>query len=528
MALFQFLGCQTDRARKRSWLRLEIEWMAQVDNHEIFSNIQFLLQFLRRDASNTQQPEKTSPAKILESWLRIGEGSGHHLVQERHVPIGSDRELLMCTKTLSAILLCAALSLTGAWPAAAQQAVEPDTNDIYQSRSLAALQAANPDTTDVYRSKSKGFLAFPRYFWSALVYPLGKFTIYAEHVRLATRALFRNADRTFGVLPQVQFGGETGTGGGARIFHSNIAGKGKQFEGLYTYSGGRGQMGQALYMDPNLAGGRLYWRTEAAYLRTRNQNANINAAVRDDPSRRFRIDQVDVETALGWWLHTGSRAPYQRNLCIEGVLGYGRRDFRQLSGPRGPLTDPGSTPQARLLIGLGEDISLYRLRGRIAYDDRDYQSPTQEISHPLNYKLPGRIVTYAEGLYHYYRDLSYPERGGFLGVEAEVVTGSDDVRFFRVAARVQRFITFFWRNRILMLEAQLEKMHRIGGGIISYTDLAQLGGSNRFRGYRPRFLPRPGGAAFEPRIPISDLGHVERLYLPGGRTGLRLLQPDRF
>ena len=314
-----------------------------------------------------------------------------------------------------------------------------------------------------------------------------------------------NADRTFGIFPHVQLGGETGTGGGVRVFHSNIAGKGKQFEGFFVYSGGRGQRGDVLYFDPNLAGSRLYWRSEATFLRTRHRSASIKGAVRDDPTRRFQIERLDVLTTLGWRPHARELEPYQKNVYIEARFGYGRRDFRQRFGPKGTLTDPGSTLQAQSLIGLEDVMALYSFGVQIAYDDRDYQGPTREISHPLIYRFPGRVITYTDGFYHNFRDLFYPERGGLFQAEADYVIGSDDVRFVRVTAEVQRFFTLFFRNRILALRARLEKAHRIGDGIIPYPDLA-IFGSYHLRGYNRGFFRGEGSLLLsaEYRYPIWD------------------------
>ncbi len=391
----------------------------------------------------------------------------------------------MLKRRLIRLLCLVVLSSLKIAPCSAQQAAELDTSEV--------------DTSDVYESKSYPLLALPRLAWTALVYPLGQLTIYAERKNLFTR-------RAFGVLPQVQLGGETGAGGGVRVFHSNIAGKGKQFEAFFIYAGGRGQTGEVLYTDPSLRGSRLYWRTEGVFLRTRNRDATINGALRGDPTRRFQVERFDAMTALGWRPHAGTLEPYRRNVYLEARFGYGRRDLRQRFGPPGPLTDSGSTPQARLLRGLGNGIALYRFGGRITCDSRDYQKPVRELSHPMSYKLPGRVVTHADGLYYYLRDIFYPERGGLAEGEAEVVTGSDGVRFYRVAVQVQRFITLFWRNRVLALRARTEKVRQIGDGWIPYTDLATLGGKQQSRGYRRGFFRGQGSLLLsaEYRYPIWD------------------------
>ena len=74
------------------------------------------------------------------------------------------------------------------------------------------------------------------------------------------------------------------------------------------------------------------------------------------PTRIFRIDQMDLLSIIGWRLNAGPLEPYKKNFYLEGILGTGKRDFRQLRGPTIQLRDTGSTPQARLLNGPREGI----------------------------------------------------------------------------------------------------------------------------------------------------------------------------
>ena len=109
-------------------------------------------------------------------------------------------------------------------------------------------------------------------------------------------------------------------------------------------------------------------------------------------------------------------------------------------------------------------------------------------------------------VFNNYRDLSYPENGGLIELDAEFVTGSKDFQFIRMGAEVQGYLTLFWRNRILMFQAQLEKLYEFRGGEIPYTDLVQLGGSTQFRGYRRGFFRGEGSLLLnlEYRYPIWD------------------------
>lgn len=80
-----------------------------------------------------------------------------------------------------------------------------------------AQQVAWQDTSAVYETKHNIALELPQKLWTALVYPLGQLTIYAEHNELPkkVRNWFTNEDQTFGLFPYVQLGGETGSGVGA-------------------------------------------------------------------------------------------------------------------------------------------------------------------------------------------------------------------------------------------------------------------------------------------------------------------------
>lgn len=384
---------------------------------------------------------------------------------------------------------------------AADQAWRHDPYDL--------SQAAPVDSADVYASPNRNILlALPYYAWTALSRPIGELTVFAEQGELLARyfSLFTNAAGTLGIFPQAQFGGETGTGAGVRGFASNLFGRRKLLAASYLYSGGTGQMAEGIYFDPRLFGSKLTLRLDGAYLRTRNEGATINAAVEDDPTRRLELQHVDLRSTLGWRWNATRLAPYQRNLSIDAWFGYGRRDLRPYKGAITTLAHPGQTAEARLLRGLNNNLRFYRFGGRVAFDDRDYKAPSAAILLPLNYKIPGRVLTYADGLYHSFRDLGYPERGGLIAAELEFATGSDNVEFYRMSAEASRYITLFWPNRILALHAQVEKVSPSGNGFAPYTELPFLGGGDSARGYQRGFLRGQGALLFnvEYRYPIWD------------------------
>ena len=370
----------------------------------------------------------------------------------------------------------------------------------------AQAQETHPDSV-AYQTKHYPALQIPQLLWTGLVYPLGEFTIYAEHTELATRVndWFTNEAGTFGLFPQVNFGGETGFGGGLRTFHTDLFGKGKEFEALFIYAS-EGQMGSALYHDPGIGGGAFYWTLAGDYLKTESSDATINAAVSEkERFQQFEIEQYDIFSTLGWRAEAGPLEDYKKNLYIEGRVGLGSRDFSERFGPGELLPFRGYTDQAEELIGLGQSISLYTFGLQAIYDDRDFKTPKSELSHPLNYVFPGRVLEYDGAYYHSYRDIAYPERGGLLAAGADFATG-DNIKFWRLTAEAQRFFTLFWSNRILALRTRVEKVTAIGDDLIPFTDLPTLGGSQRHRGYERGFFRGEGALLLsaEYRWPIWD------------------------
>ncbi len=365
---------------------------------------------------------------------------------------------------------------------------------FYSSLTLVALSALSVVAEEwvaadsvAYESKHYRVLQVPQLLWNGLVYPLGQFAIYSEHTRLPQRVnnWFTNEAQTFGLFPQVQLGGETGSGVGLRSFRTDLFGAGVEAEALYVYAGG-GQMGQALLRDEEVAGGKLYWTSYVDWLKTHNENATINGGWRESNIRRLALEQLDVSFAMGLRLHDYALEQFVRNVVVEARVGFGRRDLTQRFGIAGwPFRTRGYTPEADRLLGLGTELSLFSVGGLLSYDDRDLSEPTTELTHPLNYVLPGRILRQEEELYHQLRDIYYPERGGLMQVEADIVSGDEDVRFLRVGAEVQRFFTLFWRHRIVALRARVDKVSALGSSsFIPYTELPTLGGSQRLRGFR--------------------------------------------
>ena len=392
---------------------------------------------------------------------------------------------------------------------------EAKIDSLYKHDPYDISQARVTDSTDVYvtkTSKVKYLLRSPRYILVMMVYPLEKFALQVEYAKLWVRyyKFFTNKTGTFGLFPHGQLGGETGTGVGVRLFHTNLFGRKNTITAHFIYSGGQGQFVEGLYVDPNLWDTGLLWEIQGGYLQTKNRNANINGAIDDDESRLFELKKVDVETSVEWRLKTDEIASIVPQFKIVGRIGFSQRDFMPVLGGLQPLSDPGSSPQARLLKGLGTIFKFYRFGLQVMYDDRDYKKPVRQLSHPPNYRFPGRIVTQFGDQFYFARDIGYPERGGFITLEGDWVTGPDRIAFYKIRAEAARYITLFWKNRILVLHARVDKVRSVGDGFVPYTELIQLGGNESARGYTRGYFRGQGALQFnvEYRYPIWDYSNV--------------------
>ena len=384
-------------------------------------------------------------------------------------------------------------------------------------------EVGQADSLDVYETKHYPILQLPQTIFNYLVYPLGEFTIYAERSELLQRAYgwFTNADYTYGLFPQVQFGGETGTGLAASLFHANLFDRAKQLEAAFAFSGSDRQQGEFAYTDSSLLGRELYLEAEGEFLNSDHEGATVNGGVEDlsgAAARLFAINRFDARATVGWLSHAGPLWLYSKGLTLEGHVGFSRRDFNQQFGPDGPLAGiKGSTAAANTLAGLGTDLSMVSFGAAITWDDRDFEAPQKSISHPLIYQFPGRMLRAQGGVFHSYRDITFPEGGGLVLAEFDYVSGSDDVKFTRLIAEVQRFHTLFWSNRILAARLRLEKVSGVSDGFVPYTDLPTLGGSQRLRGYERGAFRGEGALLFalEYRYPVWDTWNAFLSYEEG-------------
>lgn len=384
------------------------------------------------------------------------------------------------------------------------------------------------DTTTTYRTSHNHLLALPQLLWRLMVYPVGELTIFTEREELPQRArkLFTNDAGTFGVFPQVQLGGETDTGVGARLFHTDLFGDAQSLDMLYVFSHADRQRAEVLYHDPR-AGGRFYWEAFGDYLDTDHEDATINGVIEgreslDDLVGAAGFDvllvqqRADARVALGWRSNAGPLQDYRAGFTAEARAGWALRDLSSTTAVP-DLNGETSTPAASRVPGLGNSLTYGWAGLRLAWDDRDAAPPVEHLTHSLRYQFPGRVLLQHEGLYHSFRNIAYPERGGLAEVSFDVARGADDVRFSRLGAEVQRYHTLFWKERVLAGRIRLDKVFVADDGLAPYNDLPTLGGGNRLRGYE-RGTYRGEGAlllALEYRWPVWDTWNASLFWEEG-------------
>ncbi|MDA0335198.1 MAG: hypothetical protein O2782_08550 [bacterium] len=258
------------------------------------------------------------------------------------------------------------------------------------------VPGAASDTTQVYATKHNYLLSLPRLLWTWMVYPVGQMTIYTEHEELPQRAkkLFTNEAETFGIFPQVQLGGETDTGVGARLFHTDLFDDEQSIEMLYVFSHADRQRAEMFYQDPH-PGGRFYWELHGDYMDTDHDDATINGvtdgradleALLEAAGQDALFEQLsaDARIAVGWRSQAGPLQDYRAGLTAELRGGWALRDLAaQAAGPALDLNGETSTTTASSVPGLGESLTYGWVGVRLAWDDRDAAAPQTELSHSL-------------------------------------------------------------------------------------------------------------------------------------------------
>ena len=214
---------------------------------------------------------------------------------------------------------------------------------------------------------------------------------------------------------------------------------------------------------------------------------------------------------------TAETEGYEPDAVIELRLSHGFREFVA----DGPM--PWHIP------GLNEAINLLSVGASAAYDDRDFKAPTTSISHPLNYQFPGRVLLFADDRYY-----SFPRHG---------LPRARRTRQHRGRLRNRFPATCGISGTRPNSSASSPSSTGTGSSASGPASRAPTPWGRTASSRTPTCPPwaaasgcaatgagssrDKGSLLLSGRVPLPDLGYLERLPVLGGRTGLRHLWRSR-
>ncbi len=289
-------------------------------------------------------------------------------------------------------------------------------------------------------------LAAPEYIWEGVTYPIKKMSIFYEKVDLLERALdvFLNEARTGGIFPRFEFGGAIGGGIGLTAFHNNLFNKKKQIRASYLFGVPDNHAGEFFYKDPAFLG--TSYTLEANLLGLDVDQARFFPGGNHAPKARnrgrtnFELDEVSGDIKVGKQVVGDFSSFLQgRVFTADAKAGKGRDIPSNIPGVNSSLTAVEVVPQ-------------------ITYDSRD--SPFRPAA--------GWLVD---------ATFSYTNQ-----------VNGDEFEYVGYTVEVQRYISFFRGNRVLLLRGYLAKLNSVNDRLIPFYELNQLDRNHGLRGYeRGRF-----------------------------------------
>ncbi len=290
-------------------------------------------------------------------------------------------------------------------------------------------------------------LAAPEYLWMGITYPIKKMSIFYEKVDLLERALdvFLNEARTGGVFPRFEFGGAIGGGIGLTAFHNNLFNKKKQIRASYLFGIPDNHAGEFFYKDPAFLGTPL--TLEANLLGLDVDQARFFPGGNQAPKARnrgrtnFELDEVSGDIKVGKQVVGNFSSFLQgRVFTADAKAGKGRDIPSNIPGVNSSLTALEVVPQ-------------------ITYDSRD--SPFRPAA--------GWLVD---------ATFSYTNQ-----------VNGDEFEYVGYTVEVQRYISIFRGNRVLLIRGYLAKLNSVNDRSIPFYELNQLDRNHGLRGYeRGRFF----------------------------------------
>ncbi len=351
----------------------------------------------------------------------------------------------MNTRIFLLLLVCGALSTSGC--ASARPELAPSTP--IHSEDTTKVQNVVPDDrqpTDEEDSLFYRLLAAPEYLWMGITYPIKKMSIFYEKVDLLERALdvFLNDARTGGVFPRFEFGGAIGGGIGLTAFHNNLFNNKKQIRASYLFGVPDNHAGEFSYKDPAVLG--TSWTLEANLLGLDVDQARFFPGGNQAPKARnrgrtnFELDEVSGDIKVGKQVIGNFSTFLQgRVFTADAKAGKGR-DI------------PSNIP------GVNSSVTAIEVVPQITYDSRD--SPFRPAT--------GWLV-----------DTTFAYTNQVNG---------DDFEYLGYTVEVQRYISIFRGNRVLVLRGYLAKLDSLNKRSIPFYEFNQLDRNHGLRGYeRGRF-----------------------------------------
>lgn len=326
---------------------------------------------------------------------------------------------------------------------------DPSTNTTKADDTTKSRQVSSDDNRPM--DEEDGFfyrlLAAPEYLWNGFTYPIKKMSIFYEQVDLLERALdvFLNEARTGGIFPRFEFGGAIGGGIGFTAFHNNLFNAKKQIRASYLFGLPDNHAGEFSYKDPSVLGSLFKLEGNLLGLDVDRgrffPGGNQAPKQRDNGRTFFELDEVSGDIKIGRPVVGDLSSFFQtRVFTAEAKEGRGRSDI------------PATTP------GVGSQLTAVELTPQFTYDSRDSQFRPST----------GWLV---DATFFYTNQINGNEFG-YIGYTAEI----------------QRFISIFRGNRVLLLRAYLAKLDSLNDRSIPFYELNQLDLNHGLRGYtRGRF-----------------------------------------
>ena len=367
-------------------------------------------------------------------------------------------------------LLCA-LGVLLAAPVHAQYPADSVAGPILEpAPAEEANQSADPNRVPYETETHVGhhLLALPATVWSGVASVFREGVLWAEHsgtIERLQRRFGGPEPPRFGVVPELNVGGQDGVVFGGSVFYNDLFGTGRRIRvgGRYGFSGTYSITGR--FRDPSLFGSGLRFGLHGGYYDDTQERLYFGG---NDASEEDFVDYAFRRTSG----RASITVPLPRHLSLVAEGAYTHMNVRNGDGlfPTASVAGFGAADLlsggANLVLDLSETGGLHAPR-----------------------RFQGTIVLLS---YHYGHDVS-----------------GRNFAFHRVGAEVRQFVPvpFLAFDRRLALRARLEKTHPPDGSTVPFYEASRLGGIHTLRGYATDRFRDEGTLLLnaEYRWPVWDL-----------------------